>query len=788
MSTQLQSSAAEVVPIEQLRETDGPRIGQIDSDHVADLKESIELEGLIEPIVVTSSDDPEYSYEIVDGRHRKRALESLGVDEVAVYEMPGERDYAVPTREAQVDVEIQSMAANVLRKVQTQAEEARFLKQGIANRVINEFSDEELSDLGNNPDTNYASVRVTQSLQLIDYLENISNSREEWKFADEHYEELKRIRSAVGIGEPKTEAEHIRFYTDSPAEVVEAWKAEEITKGYVKHLRQIEQDHLRSHALEKSKESGEGGYVTRDLKKIKKASDYDAPQTHQQIVNGTVDLRDAVTKAKEEAGGGTQDDDNPENTPEDDETEHPSEEEIAQFEQQVDDGYLDKIETVADEVDEDRNEVVKRCYQMHSNGEDYQEELDEAVEEIEERKAEVQRVREEQVDSYCFDETPFQRATDSDEIPHESAPLAIGPNGTALDGSEGFELNDLEVATFFHDNLQMDLEIPNSLDEEAQDGFFHLMFFSPPYFDQSGTMPVDQWLPEDTTTIPDEETLDATYENYLDWLIERLEVFTQKLKPGRALIINVSDISTANLSELDAERFGSVPEKRYNIPADLSTQVRRKIDDLQYDSTIQWMRQQTTSQRGGQYWSESSADGSGYPLNYYPQDATEELLIFRKMGKPDHSAVKQECMGRFDREFANEAEFQTHVSFDSPDEPFNDCLDELAGEFDEPRNNVWKIAPQTDPKAHEAAFPRELARLVIKLFTLPGERVADPFGGYATTLREVQKVNADQPEQPDRQGFAWENFSSEQVGQEDYRQEVHDVLAKTGIAGFRQPL
>jgi DNA modification methylase len=782
MSTQLQSSTVEAVEIAQLRETDGPRFDEIDPDHVADLEESIDLEGLIEPIVVASSDDSEYRCDIIDGRHRKRALENLGVDKVAIYDMPGERDYAVPTREAQVDVEIQSMAANVLRKEQTQAEEAQFLNENISNRVIDEFSDEDLSKLGNKSDTRDASARVTQPLQLIDYLENISNSSKQWKFADEHYEELKRIRSAVGIGKPKTESEHIRFYIDSPSDVVEAWENEEITKHYVKYLRQIEQNDLRSHALKKSKQSGEAGYATRDLKNIKEAAGYDAPNVHKQIIQDEFEhLDDAVEQAREEAR-------NNEPEPEDDEPDGPNKDELVQFKQRLEEnGYLSKTEVVAGWVGKKQDDVIKDCYQMDKSGKDYQQELDDAVEEIREQETEAQRVRDEDLESYHFDRTPFTESTDSEDIPHKGAPLAIDAEGKTLNDSEGFELDDLEVATFFHDNLQMDLEIPDSLDEEAQDGFFHLMFFSPPYFDQSGTMPVDEWLPEGTAEITDEETLDVTYENYLDWLIERLQVFTQKLKQGRALIINVSDVSTANLSKLDADRFGNAPKKRYNIPADLSARVRGDVEDLRYDSTIQWMRGQTTSQRGGQYWSDA-ADKGGYPLYYYPQDATEELLIFRKTGKPDHNAIRKEWKDRFSKEFTDGAEFRTHVSLDSPVQPFNDCLDESNGEFDDPRNNVWKIAPQTDEKAHKAAFPRKLARLVIRLFTLPGERVADPFGGYATTLREVQKANADQPDQPNRQGFAWENFSSEQVGQENYRNEVYDVLSEQGIASFRQEL
>jgi len=212
--------------------------------------------------------------------------------------------------------------------------------------------------------------------------------------------------------------------------------------------------------------------------------------------------------------------------------------------------------------------------------------------------------------------TPLRRhlsieGSQGDSMTHQDAPLAYDTDGRTLDAEDGFELDDAEVAVFFHDNLQMDLEIPNSLNDEDLDGFFHLLFFSPPYFDQSGTMPVKQWLPDGTSAITDEETLDATYENYLDWLSERIKLFTRKLKPGRALIINVSDTSTANLKELDEERYGSAPEKRYNIPADLSSRIRREVPDLKYDSTIQWMRRRTTSQRGGQYWSESTSAYQG---------------------------------------------------------------------------------------------------------------------------------------------------------------------------------
>ena len=790
MSSQTQPKTTEVetVSIDELRETDGARLTEIDPDHVSDLQDSIEREGLIEPIVVTPSSTNEYAYDIVDGRHRKRALEELGVQNIAVYAMPGDRDYAVPTREAEVDVEIQSMAANVLRKEQTQAEEARFLNDNIEERIISEFTDEERKQLGNNSNKSYADTRVTP-LQLADHLENVENGKVDWKFSDEHYYELRRLLSAADCA-PKTASEHLRFYTDSPQDIVDAWKQDDITKGFVKHLRQIDQDDLRTHALEKSKASSDDGYSTRDVETVKKTANYDAPEVHEKLVSGKVsDLDNAVEQAKKEENleGG------PEDKPPEDEPDDVDEDEFETFKQQLDDdGHWEKVQMVADWMDSSPTEIAKDCYRMNSVGEAYQQALEEKIDRIEVKKRERQRLRADRVNSYTFENTPFEGCDENGSTVHKEAPVVLDEAGHTLDDTDEFRLDDFEVAVFFHDNRQMGLEVPDSVPHEELPGFFHLMFFSPPYFDQSGTMPIDQWLPKGTDSITDEETLDATYENYLDWLLERIEVFAQKVKPGRALIINVSDTSTSNLDALDEARFGNAPKKRYDIPSDLSARIRRDVKALRYDSTIQWVRQQTTSQRGGQYWSRSSdaieSGRRGYPLYYYPQDATEELLIFRKEGKPDHEDTISEAASRFDSEFKNGASFRNKVQFDSPSSPFDDCIDELSGEFDDPRKNVWKIAPQTEDWAHDAAFPRKLAHLVIQLFTLPGERIADPFGGYATTLRDVQAVNAKQPDLPSRQGFAWEDFGSEQVGQDDYRKKVHDVLAKTGLAGFGQPL
>lgn len=711
MSSQTQPNQTERVPIDALRETDGPRITDIDSDHVEDLEESIELEGLIEPIVVTPSSTSECAYDIVDGRHRKRALESIGVEEVAVYAMPGERDYAVPTREAEVDVDIQSMAANVLRKEQTQAEAARFLKDNIKERIISNFTDEELNRLGNDSDENYASARVSRALQLLDHLENIENEKAEWKFSNEHCHELTRIRSAVGIGEPKTEAEHIRFYTDSPPEVIEAWENEDITKQYVKHLRQVNQDDLRAHALEKSKSNGDDGYSTRDVEKVKKVANYDAPGVHENLVRGKVsDLENAVEQAKEEEkhrGG-------PGGEPPEDEIVDVDEDEFETFKcETLTDDDREQAERIADYNDSlSVEEVVKECYRMYKSGDDYKGALDAAVEDVntlERGMAERNQKRQEALDDFDF--ITESRFADG-EANHLAPPVETD-----------------NIGVFFHDCLQMD--------DELNDESVQLVFTSPPYFTQRGRIVEDWWPAGGEKTL---ENADAAYENYLSAMMEVIKECHAKLVEGGHLIWNLSDYKAEGVSKV------------YDIPSDFSHRIRNAEElSFKYISTITWDKDAETSSRLASFRSSNNI------ADFRPAWRTERILVFRKGGKREKQnyTVDRAVMKRV----------------------YND-IDLFT--------DLWKVDPTTSKKdaAHESGFPIELPELAVKLFSYPGDTVIDPFGGFATTLRAVKKVNEWTSDAPPRRGFAWENFASETADQQDYRKRIEQLL--TGqLAQFR---
>ena len=68
------------------------------------------------------------------------------------------------------------------------------------------------------------------------------------------------------------------------------------------------------------------------------------------------------------------------------------------------------------------------------------------------------------------------------------------------------------------------------------------------------------------------------------------------------------------------------------------------------------------------------------------------------------------------------------------DFPHNDWI-----KFTGPAGGLWTITPEVC-EFHPAVFPRELARRLIGIFSLPGQYVLDPFCGRGTTILEAALV------------------------------------------------
>src|SRR5881396_414483 len=110
-----------------------------------------------------------------------------------------------------------------------------------------------------------------------------------------------------------------------------------------------------------------------------------------------------------------------------------------------------------------------------------------------------------------------------------------------------------------------------------------------------------------------------------------------------------------------------------------------------------------------------------YPMYYYPDNIQESILIFQK-GKFDYSYV---------RNLSSQKREMSRIP-----------LDDYNGE--EWHLTVWKItnvlplAPRLEKGI--AAFPEEIPKRLIRLFSFHGETVLDPFLGSGTTMKVAEEL------------------------------------------------
>jgi DNA modification methylase len=286
--------------------------------------------------------------------------------------------------------------------------------------------------------------------------------------------------------------------------------------------------------------------------------------------------------------------------------------------------------------------------------------------------------------------------------------------------SEPIERDEYKI--YFHDCSYMP-EIP--------DNSIELIWTSPPYFSMRGTV---------------------EYDSYVDYLAEMYNIFCEmydKLKPGRPIVVNISDYQVSQevdkgSSKIDDAWLGD----KYDIPSHFSY-LLYKLDknhasyhSLNYEDRITWVKPGSTSHRAGTFID------SGLPLKYKPNQVTEELLVFRK-GDMDYKKIwKQKRRSNL----YSDLDLSTYDKFE---EAFSINYEK----YREYLNDYWEVNPETQSD-HPAPFSEELAKTVIALYTLPRETVLDPFLGSGTTTVAAQVLN--------RKSVGYENMDAESDDTPDF--------------------
>ena len=220
---------------------------------------------------------------------------------------------------------------------------------------------------------------------------------------------------------------------------------------------------------------------------------------------------------------------------------------------------------------------------------------------------------------------------------------------------------------------------------EVKNGAVDLIVTSPPY-----------WQIKDYGTVGQTGYNQTLHEYFRDLYCVWAECY-RVLKPGRRLCINIGD-----------QFARSIVYGRYKI-IPLHSECIAQCERIGFDymGSVIWQKKTTMNPTGG-----ATVMGSfPYPPNGMIEIDYEFILIFKKPGKGEKMPADIKEKSKLSKEEWKKY-FSGHWSFGG--------------------------AKQLE---HQAMFPEELPKRLIKMFSFYGETVLDPFLGSGTTMKAALTLN-----------------------------------------------
>jgi modification methylase len=220
---------------------------------------------------------------------------------------------------------------------------------------------------------------------------------------------------------------------------------------------------------------------------------------------------------------------------------------------------------------------------------------------------------------------------------------------------------------------------------ELADSSVQLVVTSPPY-----------WQLKEYGSEPGQIGFGQSYEQYVNSLNLVWSECARVLHPGCRLCVNIGDQFAR------AAHYG-----RYKV-IPIRSEIIRFCESvgLDYMGAVIWRKVTSTNTTGG-----GTVMGSyPYPRNGILKLDYEFILLFKKPGKAPGAGTEQKEAARLSNE-----------------------------EWSEYFSGHW-FFPGERSGNHLAAFPEELPRRLIRMFTFGGETVLDPFAGSGTTLVAASRL------------------------------------------------
>ncbi len=219
--------------------------------------------------------------------------------------------------------------------------------------------------------------------------------------------------------------------------------------------------------------------------------------------------------------------------------------------------------------------------------------------------------------------------------------------------------------------------------KKIKDKSVHLVVTSPPYWKIKDYGNEEQIGYNDSLT------------EYFDKLNAIWKECIRVLHPGCKLCINIGD---QFLRAIKNKRVYQIIPLHSHLINDI---LREFIDDVVYLGSINWSKVSTSNTSGGGHIMGSIF----YPRNGYFFINREYIAIFRKLGK--------------DPRPNQELKEQSYIPIEDWRELFKD---------------TWNF-PGIVQKDHDAMFPEELPRRLIRMYSFAGDTGLDPFLGSGTTSK-----------------------------------------------------
>lgn len=210
----------------------------------------------------------------------------------------------------------------------------------------------------------------------------------------------------------------------------------------------------------------------------------------------------------------------------------------------------------------------------------------------------------------------------------------------------------------------------------------HLTFTSPPYYNAK------------------DYSFYNSYEEYLKFIVRIVEEIHRVTKEGRYFVLNTSPVLVPRFSRKYSSR-------RYLIPYDLHP----RIIDVGFDfiEEIIWKKPEASAiNRNGGFYQHRK------PLAYKANHCTESVIVYRKKT----SRLIDWNIKKYSNEILEKSKIKGNYT----------------------SSNVWEIAPSSS-KHHPAIFPEELARRIVKFYSIKGDLVMDPMAGIGTVGRACFKLD-----------------------------------------------